>query len=74
MALIRMGDDGRITYGGDKARLRELVSKLTDPPRARKGCRRALAGGQFFTFCGETDMGHTLPVLCTECGGTMRLA
>jgi hypothetical protein len=28
VALIRMGEDGKITYGGDKTRIRELVSKL----------------------------------------------
>jgi hypothetical protein len=28
VALIRMGEDGKITYGGDKAWIRELVSKL----------------------------------------------
>jgi hypothetical protein len=32
-------------------------------------CKRKLATGQWWGFCGETDMGQTLPVLCTECGG-----
>lgn len=74
VALIRMGEDGKITYGGDSARIHELVSKLAENPRQRAGCRRPLADGQWWTFCGEADMGHTLPVLCTECGGTMQLA
>ena len=35
------------------------------------GCRASLAEGQWWNFCGETDMGQTLPVLCTKCGGDM---
>lgn len=38
----------------------------------RSGCGRRLAGGQFFTFCGEMDMGQTDPALCTECGGELK--
>ena len=34
------------------------------------GCKRKLAPGQWWNFCGETDMGQTLPALCTECGGS----
>lgn len=34
-----------------------------------RGCGRILAPGQWWHFCGETDMGQTLPVLCTYCGG-----
>lgn len=37
------------------------------------GCRKRLATGQWWTFCGETDMGQTLPALCTECGGEYKL-
>ena len=33
------------------------------------GCRRKLAPGQWWGFCGETDMGQTGPARCTECGG-----
>lgn len=33
------------------------------------GCRQPLAEGQWWNFCGETDMGQTAPALCTECGG-----
>jgi len=43
------------------------------PRRRHRGCRRPLADGQWWRFCGETDMGQTMPVLCTECGGDMRL-
>jgi hypothetical protein len=31
------------------------------------GCGARLAPGQYWTFCGETDMGQTLPALCTRC-------
>lgn len=48
---------------------------LTPPPLdAPTGCRRNLAPGQWWNFCGETDMGQTLPFLCTECGGKGILA
>lgn len=43
-------------------------------PNAGKGCKKKLAPGQWFTRCGETDMGQTAPALCTECGGEYRLA
>jgi len=33
------------------------------------GCGEALAEGQWWTYCGETDMGQTAPARCTECGG-----
>lgn len=28
VALVRLGEDGKITYGGDKAWIRELIAKL----------------------------------------------
>lgn len=40
---------------------------------AFRGCRRRLAPGQWWTYCGETDMGQSLPYLCTECGGDLEL-
>lgn len=36
-------------------------------------CGRQLAPGQWFNFCGETDMGQTAPALCTQCGGPFKL-
>jgi len=36
-------------------------------------CNRKLAKGQYWTFCGETDMGQSMPALCTECGGKFKL-
>lgn len=38
------------------------------------GCGADLAPGQWFTFCGETDMGQSLPALCIECGGSFKRA
>jgi hypothetical protein len=38
------------------------------------GCKRKLANGQWWKFCGETDMGQSLPALCIECGGEHMLA
>lgn len=32
------------------------------------GCRKAIKDS-WWNFCGETDMGQTLPVLCKGCGG-----
>lgn len=37
-------------------------------------CGKILEAGQWWHFCGETDMGQTLPVQCTECGGEYKLA
>lgn len=45
---------------------------LPAPPN-NDGCRRRLAKGQHWAFCGETDMGQSLPALCTECGGPFKL-
>ena len=28
---------------------------------------------EWWSFCGETDMGQTLPVQCIECGGEYKL-
>jgi DNA-directed RNA polymerase subunit RPC12/RpoP len=36
-------------------------------------CGKLLAPGQWWHFCGETDMGQTLPVKCTACGGEYKL-
>ena len=30
-------------------------------------CRKKLASGQWWYYCGETDMGQTAPALCVEC-------
>lgn len=36
------------------------------------GCGAPLAEGQWWSFCGETDMGQSLPALCTVCGGKFK--
>lgn len=40
---------------------------------AKAGCGKKLALGQYWTFCGETDMGQLSPALCVECGGKLEL-
>jgi len=42
-------------------------------PFLTKGCRKRLAPGQWWAFCGETDMGQSAPALCTNCGGEYKL-
>lgn len=39
---------------------------------SKNGCGAQLQGGQFFTYCGETDMGQSMPALCTRCGGSFK--
>jgi hypothetical protein len=46
---------------------------LFDNKQQIEGCKRKLAPGQYWSFCGETDMGQSLPALCTECGGEYKL-
>lgn len=41
---------------------------------SKRGCGKKLAKGQWYSFCGETDMGQTIPALCVECGGELKLA
>lgn len=45
----------------------------TPPSEVSHGCFKSLAPGQWWMFCGESDMGQTPPVLCTECGGQYKL-
>ena len=52
--------------------IRALAIEAAPVPKLT-GCRRKLAAGQWWGFCGETDMGQTMPVLCTECGGNYKL-
>lgn len=49
--------------------------ELRDASEARRstGCKKELAAGQWFASCGDTDMGQSLPALCTECGGEYKL-
>lgn len=32
-----------------------------------KGCGKKLLPGQWWAYCGQTDMGQTSPILCEEC-------
>lgn len=56
-----------------RADLRERHRRMLGAFSRADGCGRGLALGQHWVFCGETDMGQTLPVLCTECGGQFQL-
>lgn len=38
--------------------------------RGGTGCLMSLAPGQWWSYCGEIDMGGP-PALCTECGGRL---
>lgn len=49
----------------------DAAMRSLEPPN---GCRHRLAEGQYWAFCGEKDMGHTLPALCRECGGEFERA
>ena len=37
-----------------------------------QGCNAPLESGQWWGFCGETDMGQALPALCQACGGEFK--
>jgi len=50
-----------------------LREKLARANTNSKGCNRRLASGQWWGYCGETDMGQTGPALCEDCGGTFKL-
>jgi len=41
-------------------------------PSNSQGCRLPLAPGQHFQWCGETDMGQSVPTLCEECDSTFK--
>ncbi len=53
--------------------VKELEDEIKSECRPAGGCKKRLADGQWWKFCGETDMGQTLPALCTECGGEYKL-
>ena len=72
--------DGGYTHSGsaEHTRMMESWDKRLRPGNGvihkPQPCRKKLAPGQWWSFCGETDMGQTAPALCTECGGEDRLA
>ena len=57
-------------------KLSNWFAKISDYLKRHSGvpCGRKLADGQWYHFCGETDMGQTSPALCTRCDGTYKLA
>jgi hypothetical protein len=52
----------------------EWGAKLGREAASRPGCQKRLAQGQWWGFCGESDMGQTMPALCVNCGGEYTLA
>lgn len=51
------------------------VGFIDDGPKAsERGCGATLEIGQYWGFCGETDMGQSMPALCVECGGEFKRA
>ena len=65
MKKVKESGETRPTRSGHKAVVWEAMQAL--------GCKRWLALGQHWNWCGETDMGQGPPNLCTECGGVNRL-
>lgn len=49
------------------AAARPLHHAVKEIGEAMKTCGRQLASGQWWTRCGETDMGQTMPVQCVVC-------
>lgn len=47
----------------------QIDSNISNRPANPYGCRRRIVDS-WWHFCGETDMGQSSPVLCTECGGS----
>lgn len=67
-------DGGLDGYGEPQALVHATHWMPLPAPPAARGCGAKLAPGQWWNFCGETDMGQTPPVLCTECGGDLKRA
>jgi hypothetical protein len=57
----------------DKA-ITAIKQALAAPVQQGGTCGKLLAPGQWWHFCGETDMGQTLPIKCTNCGGKYKLS
>ena len=49
------------------------LKKVTEKKSVTKGCGKRLAPLQYFTRCGEKETTSNTTVLCTECGGKLRL-
>lgn len=57
-----------------KIKLIEPITFVRMSVKSHHGCGKKLASGQWWGFCGETDMGQTYSALCEECGGEFKLA
>ena len=76
-ASDEQGDhEGRVVYTGDLGSDTRVAILLCasniGSGVSKNGCGAQLQGGQFFTYCGETDMGQSMPALCTRCGGSFK--
>ena len=48
-----------------------MTDVLSNPPKGT--CGKKLEDGQYWRYCGESDMGQTSPVHCENCGGSLKL-
>lgn len=65
--------DGEVCMWAIGSLIPIIVQAFAPDGKATRGCGRALADGQYWVYCGETDMGQTGPALCTGCGGEFAL-
>ncbi len=77
----KLDENGKVTYI-DEVKVMMTGAELPTEffrkeakgvPFLTRGCRKRLAPGQWWAFCGETDMGQSAPALCTNCGGEYKL-
>lgn len=71
-ALGRIADPRNVHIFGQDARV--VAADALKNEAEKTGCEAPLEAGQWWGFCGQTDMGQSLPALCTECGGDMKRA
>lgn len=70
-----IGYDSKVHFSSEEiAELRRISQQNRTAQATAQGCKRKLAAGQHWSYCGETDMGQTAPFLCEECGGVGKLA
>ena len=50
-----------------------LSNFSTDQRLIKSPCGKKFAKCQWWSYCGETDMGQSAPVKCTQCGGNFIL-
>ena len=65
--------EASVTYHVDSDGNIDLIGDIEAYRLGDLGCGKRFAPGQWWGYCGETDMGQSAPALCTECGGEYRL-